>query len=329
LLFLWSIWSFGYPDTPKIYDISWQFDEVLYAYLVWAFFSLLNLSYITFKNNKVKLYFPNLLIIFLSLISIYFIFSIGNIYKLNFPDQFLSLYINSVVFIFIILLTFIFFTKILFKNDFNKHNFILINSYFFLIILFIAMIFIVVNKPGSSLFSDYPYFPSIIMTLRISLLFLFIPFVNFLFLFLMYFFKKHKIVPIIIIIVIAFWDMLLALFKEPLLALETYLRLILYLDLQSRIFISLIFGIGIPLYYRMLRTHSFIQMVVLLNMIMMLIYLGVFYHEFSIGIIVIRERPIPVPLHLDPVYDLASSIIIIILFLIFVNLVIYLRARLK
>jgi hypothetical protein len=167
------------------------------------------------------------------------------------------------------------------------------------------------------------------MTLHISLLFLFIPFVNFLFLFLIYFFKKHKIVPIIIIIVIAFWDMLLALFTEPSLALETYLRLILYLDLQSRIFISLIFGIGIPLYYRMLRTHSSIQMAVLLNMIMMLIYLGVFYHEFSIGIIVIRERPTPIPLHLDLVYDLASSIIIIILFLILVNLVIYLRARLK
>jgi hypothetical protein len=43
---------------------------------------------------------------------------------------------------------------------------------------------------------------------------------------------------------------------------------------------------------------------------------------------VIIDPAIPVPLYkLDPVYDLASSIIIIILFLIFVNLAIYLKGK--
>jgi hypothetical protein len=154
LLFLWSIWSFGYPDTPKRYDILWQFDEILYAYLVWAFFSLLNLSYITVKSNKVKLYFTTSLIIFLSLISIYFILCIGNIYKLNFPEQFSSLYINSIIFVTAIISTFILFAIILFRNIFNKHNFILLNSYFFLIVLFIAMLFIIINKPKSPFISE-------------------------------------------------------------------------------------------------------------------------------------------------------------------------------
>jgi len=326
LLSLWFIWSFGRAvNIYKEYEKLWLFDEVLYAYLIWPFFSLLNLSYITFKSNKVKLYFTISLIIFISSISIYFILSIENIYRLNFPHQFSLLYINSIVFVITIILIFIYFSRTLLKNNFNKHNFILLNSYFFLIVIFIAMLFIVVNKPP--LVSDYPYSLSVIMNLRISFLFLFIPFLNFLFLFLIYFFfKKHKIILIVIITVIAFWDILLGLITEPLLTVETFLqaflRIILYFNLANMIFMSLIFGIGIPLYYRMLRSHSSIQMVVLLNMVMMLIYLTLFSYEDASII-----EPI-IFLHLDPVYDLASSIIIIILFLIIVNLAIYLKGKL-
>jgi hypothetical protein len=329
LLFLWFIWSFGYADIYKRYDILWQFDEVLYTYLVWSFFSLLNLSYITFKNNKVKLYFTISLIIFLSLISIYFILSIGNIYKINFPEQFLSLYINLVIFLIIILLIFIFFTKVIYKNGFNRHNFILINSYFFLIVIFIAILFVIINKPKSPLALGYTYLPSLIMSLYVGLLFLFIPFLNFLFLILIHFFRKYKIVPIIIITIMAFWDMLLGLVTDLLSALGAFLYSILYFVLSSKTLASLVLGMGTPLDSSNARNNSSIQAVILSNIIVMSIYLSLFSIEFGT---VIREPPpgIPIPLqNLDPVYDLASSIIIIILFLILVNLVIYLRARLK
>jgi hypothetical protein len=153
LLSLWFSWV-GIVNIVKKYNILWQFDEVLYAYIVWPFFSLLNLFYITFKNNKVKLYFSVSLIIFLYLISTYFILNIENIYKINFPEQFFSLYLNSIIFVIVIISTFILFAIILFRNIFNKHNFILLNSYFFLIVLFIAMLFIIINKPKSPFISE-------------------------------------------------------------------------------------------------------------------------------------------------------------------------------
>jgi hypothetical protein len=327
LLFLWFIWGFGFADIYKRYDILWQFDEVLYAYLVWPVFSLLNLSYIAVKSNKVKLYFTTSLIIFLPLISIYFILSIGNIYKLNFPEQFLSLYINLVIFVIIILLIFIFFTKVIYKNGFNKHNFILLNSYFFLIILFIAILFVVINKPKSPLALGYTYLPSLIMSLYVGFFFLFIPFLNFLFLILIHFFRKHKIVPIIIITAMAFLDMLLGLVTGLLSALGAFLHFILYFVVSAMVFTSLVLNMGSPLVSYKERNNSSIQTVILFNIIVMSIYLGLFSIEFGT---VIREPPpgIPIPLYkLDPVYDLASSIIIIILFLILVNLAIYIKGR--
>jgi hypothetical protein len=324
LLSLWFIWGFGYADIYKRYDISWQFDEVLYAYLIWVFFSLLNLSYITIKNNKVKLYFPNLLIIFLSLISIYFILSIENIYKINFPEQFFSLYVNSVIFVIINLLTFISFAIILFRDSFNKYNFILINSYFFLIILFIAMLFIVVNKPESPLLPGYICCPYFIITLSVSFFFLFIPFVNFLFLFLIYFFKKYKTIPIIIISVIAFWDILFALFTAPLLALEFIFHYISFGTVLTLLFLSL----GTSLYYFLLRSNSPIQKVVLLNIIMILLYLN--FSPFFYFINIRELSPFTnIPSYkFEPVSILVFLINGIILFLIVINLAIYLRARL-
>jgi len=328
LLFLWSIWSFGDADIYKGYDILWQFDEVLYTYLVWSFFSLLNLSYITFKNNKVKLYFTISLIIFLSLISIYFILSIENIYKINFPEQFFSLYINSVIFVIINLSTFISFAIILFRDIFNKYNFILLNSYFFLIILFIAMLFIVVNKPESPLLPGYICCPYFIIILSVSFFFLFIPFVNFLFLFLIYFFKKHKIIPIIIISVMAFWDILFALFTAPLLALESMVFILFHYISFGTVLTLLFLSLGASLYYYLLRSNSPIQKVVLLNAIMILLYLN--FSPFFYFINIRELSPFTnIPSYkFEPVSILVFLINGIILFLIFVNLVIYLRARL-
>jgi hypothetical protein len=336
LLSLWFSWGFGDVYYFKEYNILWQFDEVLYAYLAWPFFSLLNLSYITIKNNKVKLCFSILLIIFISLISTYFILNIENIYKINFPEQFSSLYVNSIIFVTTVISVFILFAIILFRNGFNKHNFILINSYFFLIILFISMLFIVINKPKYPLASGYAYLPSVIMSFYVGLfflfyvglLFLFIPFLNFLFLILIHFFKKHKIVPIIIITIIAFWDMWVVLITGLLSPLGAFLHFILYFVLSAMVFTSLVLGMGIHLDSYKERNDSPIQTVCLFNLIALLIYLGLFSGEFAPPII---DFPvIPVPLYkLGPVYDLASSIIIIILFLMLVKLAIYLRARLK
>jgi len=323
LLSLWFSWV-GIVNIVKKYNILWQFDEVLYAYIVWPFFSLLNLFYITFKNNKVKLYFSVSLIIFLYLISTYFILNIENIYKINFPEQFFSLYLNSIIFVTAIISTFILFAIILFKNIFNKHNFILINSYFFLIILFIAMLFIIINKPKSPFVSDYPYLPSIIMSLHGSSLFLFIPFLNFLFLILIYFFKKHKII-FIIITAIVFWDMLLGLITGLLSALEAFLLSILFFVLFATIYKEILMPKIKEVNSYKEKNNSLIQTIFLFNLIALLIYLGLSSHEFDPVII---DPAIPVPLYkLDPVYDLASSIIIIILFLILVNLAIYLKGK--
>jgi len=327
LLFLLGIWIGGYLDMHKTYSILWQFDEVLYVYLVWPFFSLLNLSYITIRNNKIKLYFSISLIIFLSLISTYFILSIENIYRLNFPDQFLSLYINSIIFVIAILLTFILFARIIFKNSFNKHNFILLNSFFFLIILFIAMLFIVINKPRTPLDSD-SYLPSFLfINLYVSFLFLFIPFVNFLFLFLIYFFKE-SLISYILIVIIALWDISFLCFglllSNPLLILEIFSLSIVMNVMYNFLFLIIWF----LLYFYMKKSYSPIRMIVLFNIVIMLLYLGFFPGIFAIEI---REpRPgIPIPLYdLGPVYYLLVSIEGIILFLTFVNLAIYLRARL-
>jgi len=326
-LFLWSIWSFGHADIFKYFEILWQFDEVLYVYLVWPFFSLLNLSYITIRNNKIKLYFSISLIIFLSLISTYFILSIENIYRLNFPDQFLSLYINSIIFVIAILLTFILFARIIFKNSFNKHNFILLNSFFFLIILFIAMLFIVINKPRTPLVSDSYFSPFIFINLYVSFLFLFIPFVNFLFLFLIYFFKE-SLISYILIVIIALWDISFLCFglllSNPLLILEIFSLSIVMNVMYNFLFLIIWF----LLYFYMKKSYSPIRMIVLFNIVIMLLYLGFFPGIFAIEI---REpRPgIPIPLYdLGPVYYLLVSIEGIILFLTFVNLAIYLRARL-
>jgi len=320
---LFNRWSVHYEDI-----LLWLFDKLLYSYLIWPFYSLLNLSYISFKNNKIKLYFSISLTVFLTLVSIYFILSLENIYKLNFPDQFSSLYLNSIIFVIASLLTFILFTRILFKNNFNKHNFILINSYFFLIILFISMLFIVVNKPKFLLYPNY-FSLLIIDNISFSFFFLFIPFVNFLFLLLIYFFKKHKIIPYLIITIIASWDKLFLLFyytPSPYYSLQSFVYSLELNLLYNYLFLIILITL-ILLYIYMKRSHSPISTVVLLNIIIILLYHGLFLAPFTI--VIIDFPVIPVPSYiLAPVYELIGLINRIILFLIFVNLAIYLRARL-
>jgi hypothetical protein len=312
------LYASNYHVVKGYYELVWQFDEVLYAYLIWPFFSLLNLSYITFKNNKIKLYFSILLIVSLTLVSIYYILSLENIYKINFPEQFSSLYVNSVIFVIAIISTFILFTRILFKNNLNKHNCILLNSYFFLIILFIAMLFIVVNKPKTPIISEY-FFLSIFSNLYFSFLLLFIPFLNFLFLILINFFGKYQIILFIVITILAFWDLLLYYFLtiivNPLSA---------GAHLFGFIFIFLPLIIWAQLYLRE-RSYSLFQKVILFSIIMVLFYSILFMSSTAI---LDLYPPPPVTYKPGPVYELASSIIKIILFLIFVNMVIYLKGKL-
>jgi len=312
LYLLFLVWLYASDVVRTPYELVWQFDEILYAYLIWSFFSLLNLSYITFKNNKVKLYFPNLLIIFLSLISIYFIFSIGNIYKLNFPEQFSSLYLNSIIFVTVNISAFMLFAIII-RDGFNKHNFILINSYFFLIVLLIAILFVIINKPTSPLASEY-FLPSILGNLVHSFYFLFIPFLTFLFFILIYFFK-NQIIPFVVIIALAYWVYFIgSLFKYSGLVEYTIASFIYFMFLPSIIW-SLI-------YFRE-RSYSLFQKGILFNIIMVLFY----SYLFTISSIGTYEYfPIPAVTY-EPVYELSSSIVIIILFLIFVNLAIYIKGR--
>ena len=320
LLFLVTVWLYAsnYHFLEGYYELMWQFDEIFYTYLIWPFFSLLNLSYITIKNNKVKLYFTTSLIILLSLVSTYFILSIENIYKINFPDQFLSLYINSVIFIISLISTFILFAIIMFKNIFNKHNFILVNSYFFLIILFISMLFIVINKPKSPLVSIY-FLPSILGNLLHSFYLLFIPFLTFLFFILINSFKNQTI-PFIVITALAFWDYFIfyfrGLFMYPLSVGDI---------IFSFIFIFAPLIIWAQLYFKG-RSYSLFQKGILFNIIMLVFY-SAFLLNFTVDTFYYPYPPPPVIYKPEPVYDLASSIIIIILFLIFVNIMIYLKGR--
>jgi hypothetical protein len=318
LLFLLGIWIGEYLDMHKTYSILWQFDEVLYVYLVWPFFSLLNLSYITIKNNKIKLYFSISLIIFLSLISTYFILSIENIYRLNFPDQFLSLYINSIIFVIAILLTFILFARIIFKNSFNKHNFILLNSFFFLIILFIAMLFIVINKPWSTLDLDNSYLPSFLFNLYEGALFLFIPFLTFLFLILIRFFKYQTIL-FVVITGLGFYDALLLFFM----ILFTSLYLISQIIMGSITFLFLFIWIY---YFFKKGFHSPLRNVILFNIITMLLYSFLLMNTI-IGVLDFHP-PSPVTYKFDSVYNLSRFIGIIISFLLFVNLMVYIKGKL-
>jgi hypothetical protein len=313
LYLLFLVWLYASDGVRTPYDLVWQFDEILYAYLIWPFFSLLNLSYITIKNNKIKLYFTTSLIIFISLVSIYFILSLGNIYKINFPEQFLSLYINSVIFVIANISTFILFIIILFKNNFNKHNFLLLNSYFFSIVLLIAILFVVINKPKSLLASEY-FLPSIFGNLLHSFYFLFIPFLTFLFFILIHYFK-NEFIPYIVIIALAYWVYFIGSFK--------YSGSVEY-AIASFIYFMFLPSIIWTLIYFRERSYSFFQKGILFNIIMVLFYSYLFTIS-SIG--TYPYFPIPAVTY-EPVYELSSSIVIIILFLIFVNLVIYLRARL-
>jgi hypothetical protein len=337
IYFYFALFFFSFLTTHVLFDkhvyfdheVLWFFDELLYSYLVWSLFSLLNLTNISFKN-KIKSYFTISIMVFITLISIYFIFSIGNIYKINFPEQFFSLYVNSVVFVIAIFLIFIYFTRTLLKNDLNKHNFILLNSYFFLIILFIAIIFIVINKPKHFLSFTLNYFPLLIMeNLSFSFLFLFIPFLNFLFLFLIYFFKDRKIIPYLVISIIASWDKIFLLFyytPSPYYSLQSFVYSLELNLLDNYLFLIILITL-ILLYIYMKRSHSPISTVVLFNIIIILLYNGLFLAPFRI--VIIDFPVIPVPSYiLVPVYELIGLINRIILFLIFVNLVIYLRARL-
>jgi hypothetical protein len=340
IYFYFTLFFFSFLTTHVLFDkhvyfdykVLWFFDELLYIYLVWSLFSLLNLSNISFKN-KIKSYFTISIMVFITLISIYFIFSIGNIYKINFPDQFLSLYVNSVVFVTAIFLIFIYFTRTLLKNDLNKHNFILINSYFFLIILFIAMLFIVVNKPKHFLSFTLNYFPLLIMeNLSYSFLFLFIPFLNFLFLFLIYLFNKQKIIPYLVITIIASWDILLILSSYTLSPYyyyyrEYYIESFGYLFEWNLLYNSVFYTVWILLYIFMKRARSLISTVVLFNIIMILLYWGFFAYLFLVGVVIFPLRE-PSPYNLNPALDLVSLIDKIILFLLFVNLVIYIRGKL-
>jgi hypothetical protein len=321
LLFLSAVWLYAsnYHFVKGYYELVWQFDEILYAYLIWPFFSLLNLSYITIKNNKIKLYFLSSLIIFISLISTHFIFSIENIYKLNFPEQFLSLYLNSIIFVIAVISSFILFSIILFRNGFNKHNFILLNSYFFLIILLIAILFVIINKPKSLLASEY-FLPSILGNLVHSFYFLFIPFLTFLFFILIYFFK-NQIIPYIVITALAFWDYFISYFRGLFMYPVSVGDIIF-----SFIFIFLPLIIWTQLYFKG-KSYSLLQKGVLFNIIMLVFY-SAFLLNFTVGTFYYPYPPPPVIYKPEPVYGLSSSIVIIILFLIFVNMVIYLRARL-
>jgi len=302
-----SHWCNGY------YELVWQFDEVLYAYLIWPFFSLLNLSYITIKNNKVKLYFTTSLIIFISLVSTYFILSLGNIYKINFPEQFLSLYINSIIFVIVIVSTFILFSIVMFKNNFNRYNFILLNSYFFLIVLFIAMLFIVMNKPKSPLASEY-FSLFIFGNLHYSYLFLFIPFLTFLFFILIHFFK-YQIIPYIVIVALAYWDYFIGLSMYPVSVGDI---------IFSFIFIFLPLIIWTLIYFRE-RSYSLFQKGILFNIIMMLFYSYLFI-IFPIGAIIDCLFP-KIMYNAGPAYELSSLISAVILILMLVNLIIYLEIR--
>jgi len=336
IYFYFALFFFSFLKTHVLFDkhvyfdygVLWFFDELLYIYLVWSLFSLLNLSNISFKN-KIKSYFTISIMVFITLISIYFIFSIGNIYKINFPDQFLSLYVNSVVFVTVIFLIFIYFIRTLLKNDLNKHNFILINSYFFLIVLFIAIIFIVINKPKDFLSFTLNYFPLLIMeNLSYSFLFLFIPFLNFLFLFLIYFFNKQKIIPYLLITIIASWDILLILFYYTSSPYYYYIKSFNYHSLELNLsYNSVFYTVWILLYIFMKRARSLISTVVLFNIIMILLYWGFLNSIFLVGDIIFFMR-IPSPYNLNPVLELVSLIDKIILFLLFVNLVIYIRGKL-
>jgi len=340
IYFYFALFFFSFLTTHVLFDkhvyfdyeVLWFFDELLYIYLVWSLFSLLNLSNISFKN-KIKSYFTISIMVFITLISIYFIFSIGNIYKINFPDQFFSLYVNSVVFVTAIFLIFIYFTRTLLKNDLNKHNFILLNSYFFLIILFIAIIFIVVNKPKDFLSSTLNYFSLLIMEyLSYSFLFLFIPFLNFLFLFLIYLFNKQKNIPYLVITIIASWDILLILSSYTLSPYyyyyrEYYIESFGYLFEWNLLYNSVFYTVWILLYIFMKRARSLISTVVLFNIIMILLYWGFFAYLFLVGVVIFPLRG-PSPYNLNPVLELVSLIDKIILFLLFVNLVIYIRGKL-
>jgi hypothetical protein len=300
-------WCNGY------YEVVWQFDEILYAYLIWPLFSLLNLSYITIKNNKIKLYFTTSLIIFISLVSTYFILSLGNIYKINFPEQFFSLYLNSIMFVIIIISTFILFSIVMFKNNFNRYNFILINSYFFLIILLISVLFIVMNKPKSPLASEY-FSLFIFGNLHYSYLFLFIPFLTFLFFILIHFFK-YQIIPYIIIVALAYWDYFIGLSMYRPSSADSIIFLIF-------IFLPLI--IWSLIYFRE-RSYSLFQKGILFNIIMVLFYSYLFI-IFPMGII--DYCPIPkIMYNPGPVYELSSLISAVILTLMLVNLIIYLEIR--
>jgi hypothetical protein len=113
------------------------------------------------------------------------------------------------------------------------------------------------------------------MSLHGSSLFLFIPFLNFLFLILIYFFKKHKII-FIIITAIVFWDMLLGLITELLSALEAFILSILFFVLFATIYKVILMPKIKEVNSYKEKNNSPIQTVFLFNLIALLIYLGLF-----------------------------------------------------
>jgi hypothetical protein len=201
---------------------------------------------------------------------------------------------------------------IIIRDGFNKHNFILINSYFFLIVLLIAILFVIINKPTSPLASEY-FLPSILGNLLHSFYFLFIPFLTFLFFILIHFFK-YQIIPFVVIIALAYWVYFIGSFK--------YLGSVEY-TIASFIYFMFLPSIIWSLIYFRERSYSLFQKGILFNIIMVLFYSYLFtissigtYEYFSIPAVTY-----------EPVYELSSSIVIIILFLIFVNLAIYIKGR--